>query len=585
MKKIFILALSLLVAFIALLPSCKKEYSCENCIGNKPPIARAGTDQIINLPLDSTSLDGSSSTDPDGTISSFSWRKITGPVSVNIVSLSTASTKINNLTAGIYQFELTVTDNGGLSGKDTMQVSVINPSQPNRPPIANAGPDQTIILPVISANLDGSGSTDPDNNITNYLWTRISGPSSLNIGNANVFQTAVTNLSQGTYLFELKVTDAGALFSTDTMQVIVNAAIPVPPICDPSVRLVINAQVIPVTTIPGGSYSATVGNKMYYQVVECGTHCDDTTASRTYFNIYDINSQTWSVSSDHLTKTRGMSTVCAGANKIFIAGGYNSDDATYRRAVSDVDIYNIATNSWSVTNLDGGKYGMAAAVLNNKVFFAGGYYEFDQNNYYVSNKVEIYDFGTTTWSTQILSEGRTSLSATVAGDKIYFAGGINPLYAVVNTVDVYDNSTNSWSFSNLQEPKADASPVVAGNKIYWAGAVIENRREATGYSFVQTQHVEIKDLSTGNSVINCLFQANYVVGAQKNNQIVFLGAGGYYSVKNKFDIFDITTNTWSIGLLPLDFISYALISVNNTLYIPNADINGLGSNQIWKLEY
>lgn len=52
--------------------SCKKEYSCENCKEtNKPPIAIAGSDQVITLPTDSVILDGSLSNDPDGTISEW----------------------------------------------------------------------------------------------------------------------------------------------------------------------------------------------------------------------------------------------------------------------------------------------------------------------------------------------------------------------------------------------------------------------------------------------------------------------------------------------------------------------------------
>jgi hypothetical protein len=61
------------------------------------------------------------------------------------------------------------------------------------PPVANAGADQTIILPTNSVTVDGSASTDPDNNISTYQWTKISGPSSFNIVNANAVQT-VTNL-------------------------------------------------------------------------------------------------------------------------------------------------------------------------------------------------------------------------------------------------------------------------------------------------------------------------------------------------------------------------------------------------------
>jgi len=105
--------------------SCKKEYSCEGCREtNKPPIANAGVDTITILPVDSSKLDGSTSADPDGTITSFLWTKISGPASFDIVTPNDSITKIKNLFPGTYRFELTITDNGGLSSRDTIQIIV-----------------------------------------------------------------------------------------------------------------------------------------------------------------------------------------------------------------------------------------------------------------------------------------------------------------------------------------------------------------------------------------------------------------------------------------------------------------------------
>lgn len=99
----------------------------------------------------------------------------------------------------------------------------------NRPPVANAGADQVITLPSNSVNLNGSASTDPDNNITSYQWTKISGPSSFSIANPNSVQTQVTNLVEGVYQFELKVTDRFGLYDKDTVQVTVNPSLLPPP--------------------------------------------------------------------------------------------------------------------------------------------------------------------------------------------------------------------------------------------------------------------------------------------------------------------------------------------------------------------
>ena len=90
---------------------------------NKPPVANAGDNKNIKLPTDTTSLTGTG-TDTDGTISAYQWKKISGPGQFTILSPTQAHTVINNLVEGIYQFELTVTDNLGAIGKDTVQIEV-----------------------------------------------------------------------------------------------------------------------------------------------------------------------------------------------------------------------------------------------------------------------------------------------------------------------------------------------------------------------------------------------------------------------------------------------------------------------------
>ena len=187
---------------------------------NQPPTANAGLDQNITLPTNTVSLNGSG-IDPDGTITAYLWRKISGPTSGTITNTTSATTSATGLVQGIYNFELKVTDNNGATGRDTMQVTV-SPAL-NQAPTANAGLDKTITLPTNSVSLNGSG-TDPDGTITTYLWTKISGPANGTITNATSATTSATGLIQGIYKFELKVTDNNGATDTDTMQVTVNPA-------------------------------------------------------------------------------------------------------------------------------------------------------------------------------------------------------------------------------------------------------------------------------------------------------------------------------------------------------------------------
>ena len=77
----------------------------------------------------------------------------------------------------------------------------------NKAPIANAGPDQTIVLPsnTITLSLPGSG-TDEDGFITGYLWEKVSGPSVI-LSNANSATLLLSELGFGEHTFSLKVTD------------------------------------------------------------------------------------------------------------------------------------------------------------------------------------------------------------------------------------------------------------------------------------------------------------------------------------------------------------------------------------------
>jgi Predicted peptidase len=210
---------------------------------NKAPTANAGTPITITLPKNNTMLNGSG-TDSDGTITGYLWKKISGPASYQIASPNQASTEVTGLTAGTYQFELTVTDNNGATGKATVTVTV-NPA-PNKAPTANAGTDITITLPKNSTTLNGSG-TDSDGTITGYLWKKVSGPASFRIGSPNQASTTVSELVEGTYQFELTVTDNKGATGKATVNVIVNPAPNKPPTANAGTDIVI---MLPNTSAP-----------------------------------------------------------------------------------------------------------------------------------------------------------------------------------------------------------------------------------------------------------------------------------------------------------------------------------------------
>lgn len=90
---------------------------------NKTPVAKAGIDISIKLPINSTVLSGSG-TDSDGTISGYSWSRVSGPTTFTFGNQFSASTNLTNLVQGSYTFRLTVTDNKGATGFDDVNVIV-----------------------------------------------------------------------------------------------------------------------------------------------------------------------------------------------------------------------------------------------------------------------------------------------------------------------------------------------------------------------------------------------------------------------------------------------------------------------------
>ncbi len=254
-----------------------------------PPTANAGLDKIITSPINTVALIGSGS-DSDGTISLFNWTQNSGPNIASLVGSSSANLTANNLIAGVYTFELKVTDNDNLQGSDQVVVTVLAPP-PNIPPVANAGSDKIITLPTNSVSIAGSGS-DSDGTISAFLWEQSSGPSIATFATPNLATTTVSSLAEGVYVFTLSVTDNKSSTSAD--QVIVTV-LPLPPNNPP----VANAGSDIAITLP---ISNTTLNGS-------GTDSDGTISSYTWVQTSGPNSATIASTSSAVT---GISNLTAG---------------------------------------------------------------------------------------------------------------------------------------------------------------------------------------------------------------------------------------------------------------------------------
>jgi hypothetical protein len=183
-----------------------------DAVPNEPPVANAGADQTGFVDTEFV-LDGSASNDPDSVPAplSFAWTQTAGPA-VTLTGADTAQARFTPTEHGVYTFRLRV-DDGGDQAEDTVSVTIVN-----QVPVADAGDDQTGLAGVAS-QLDGSGSSDPDDlpSPLSFAWTQTDGPP-VSISGAGAALASFIPTALGTHTFRLQVSD-GADQAEDTVSI------------------------------------------------------------------------------------------------------------------------------------------------------------------------------------------------------------------------------------------------------------------------------------------------------------------------------------------------------------------------------
>ena len=204
---------------------------------NKLPKANAGVN-IQAAPGQVVTLNAVASTDADGKLVRYVWKKISGPAAGKIATVmgTSATTTVSGLTlAGTYQYELAVVDDRAAYTKDTVTVTIAASAPTpvtNKVPAAHAGKDTTNRLPQV-LHLVGAG-TDSDGKIVYYSWVKKS-RGSVTLVKTSDNTVRLDNLAAGEYVFRLTVKDDKNTAASDVIKVTVLPAL---------------ASLPPVTTVP-----------------------------------------------------------------------------------------------------------------------------------------------------------------------------------------------------------------------------------------------------------------------------------------------------------------------------------------------
>lgn len=191
---------------------------------NSAPVANAGPDQshVIHT---NVVLNGSGSSDVDGNALTYSWAFVSKPEgsAAALTNPTSVMPSFEMDRAGTYVVSLVVHDGLLFSAPDTVSITTLN-----SPPVANAGPDQTVFV-ATTVTLDGTGSTDVDGNAITYAWALVSAPagSGATLDSATVPRPTFVIDRPGVYVAQLVVHDGSVPSAPDTVTITTENSSPV----------------------------------------------------------------------------------------------------------------------------------------------------------------------------------------------------------------------------------------------------------------------------------------------------------------------------------------------------------------------
>ena len=185
--------------------------SVDIIINNVAPSVNAGSDMTIDSGTVITLH--SSGSDPNGDALTYTWSLIEGP-GIALPAMAAQDIALTPQNGGLYKFAVVCSDGVRISPADEVLLTV---NAVNHAPTADAG-DDTDVQSGILVTLDGSGSTDPDNDKLSYSWTQVSG-SQVQLSNVSSDKPSFTASATGTYEFELSVADAKVSSTPDKITV------------------------------------------------------------------------------------------------------------------------------------------------------------------------------------------------------------------------------------------------------------------------------------------------------------------------------------------------------------------------------
>jgi len=177
-------------------------------VPNQPPTANFTATPISGVAPLAVSFNASSSSDSDGSITSYAWDFKDGNTG-NGETISHTFSFIGN-----YNVKLTITDNEGATDSITKTITVVTET-PNQSPTASFTANPTSGVAPLEVSFNASSSSDSDGTIINYAWNFKDG----NTGNGETLNHTFSSANNYNVLLTVTDNDGATDSTTKTITV------------------------------------------------------------------------------------------------------------------------------------------------------------------------------------------------------------------------------------------------------------------------------------------------------------------------------------------------------------------------------
>jgi len=275
--------------------------------------------------------------------------------------------------------------------------------------------------------------------------------------------------------------------------------------------------------------------------------------------IYNIASDSWSLGASSGYK-RHSATIVEDNGAVYVIGGVNENGDIQ----DTVHTYNAVTNSWVTSGYSATPGGMlshsTAQVIDGEIYVIGGKRVMGGGNPSL-NEVNIYNIAGDSWSTgTVMPSNRNGMCSVLTAGKIYVAGGYDTVASdLSNKVERYDPVLDSWTTEILMNSERHrCGAAIVNGYLYVFGGI-----DAAWAMLDTFEMALVSDYNAAGTLESSIFNAQEATSFTQLAWTETLPANTDVAIDYRgCNVSDCSDGTWVTGLTT----SPAVISVTDKQY-------------------